>query len=157
VSVAAAIVTIVAGTFVLLGWRFGAFWHFSGPRGFRVMQPNTALAFILAGASLWCTRHGTRVSRSLARFLALALLAIALITQVETHFWPRVHFYRLLAPVLPTDANISLMSEMSAFCFGLLAIALLALGRSMTRRRVGHVCAMTAVPRIDCPRRLCTT
>ena len=145
VSVAAAIVTIVAGTLVLLGWRFGAFWHFSGPRGFRVMQPNTALAFILAGASLWCTRHGTRVSRSLARFLALALLAIALITQVETHFWPRVHFYRLLAPVLPTDANISLMSEMSAFCFGLLAIALLALGRSMTRRRVGHVCAMTAV------------
>ena len=145
VSVAAAIVTIVAGTLVLLGWRFGAFWHFSGPRGFRVMQPNTALAFILAGASLWSTRHGTRVSRSLARLLALALLAIALITQAETHFWPRVHFYRLLAPVLPTDANISLMSEMSAFCFGLLGIALLALGRSMTWRRLGHVCAMTAV------------
>src|SRR6478752_752853 len=50
----------------------------------------------------------------------------------------------LLAPALPSDANISLMSEMSAFCFGLLAIALLALGRSMTRRRVGHVCAMMA-------------
>ena len=145
VSVAGAIVPIVAGTLVLLGWRFGAFWHFSGPRGFRVMQPNTALAFILAGASLWCTGHGTRVSRSLARLLALALLAIAVITQAETYFWPRAHFYRLLAPVLPTDANISLMSEMSAFCFGLLGIALLALGRSMTWRRLGHVCAMTAV------------
>ena len=34
---------------------------------------------------------------------------------------------------------------MSAFCFGLLGIALLALGRSMTWRRLGHVCAMTAV------------
>ena len=145
VSVAAAIVTIVTGTLVLLGWRFGAFWHFSGPRGFRVMQPNTALAFILAGASLWSRLHGTRVSRSLARLLALALLAIAVITQAETHFWPRFHFYRLLAPVLPTDANINLMSEMSAFCFGLLGIALLALGRSMTWRHLGHVCAMTAV------------
>ena len=145
VSVAAAIVTIAAGTLVLLGWRFGAFWHFSGPRGFRVMQPNTALAFILAGASLWSAGHGTRVSRSLARLLALALFAIALITLAETYFWPRAHFYRLLAPVLPADASISLMSEMSAFCFALLGIALLALGTSMTWRRLGHVCAMTAV------------
>jgi len=145
VSVAAAIVTIAAGTIVLLGWRFGAFWHFSGPRGFRVMQPNTALAFILAGASLWSAGHGTRVSRSLARILALALLAVALITLAETYFWPRAHFYRLLAPVLPTGASVSLMSEMSAFCFLLLGIALLALGSSMTWRRLGHVCAMTAV------------
>ena len=145
VSVAAAIVTIAAGTLVLLGWRFGAFWHFSGPRGFRVMQPNTALAFILAGASLWSAGHGTRVSRSLARLLAAALFAIALITLAETYFWPRAHFYRLLAPVLPADASISLMSEMSAFCFALLGIALLALGTSMTWRRLGHVCAMTAV------------
>ncbi len=137
--------TIAAGTLVLLGWRFGAFWHFSGPRGFRVMQPNTALAFILAGASLWSAGHGTRVSRSLARLLALALFAIALITLAETYFWPRAHFYRLLAPVLPADASISLMSEMSAFCFALLGIALLALGTSMTWRRLGHVCAMTAV------------
>src|SRR4051812_18829959 len=130
VSVAAAIVTIAAGTIVLLGWRFGAFWHFSGPRGFRGMQPNTPLAFILAGASLWSAGHGTRVSRSLARILALALLAVALITLAETYFWPRAHFYRLLAPVLPNGASVSLMSEMSAFCFLLLAIALLALGSS---------------------------
>ena len=144
-SVAAAIVTIVAGTLVLLGWRFGAFWHFSGPRGFRVMQPNTALAFILAGASLWCytARHPRQpIACPPPRAGALRNRPHH---PGETHFWPRAHFYRLLAPVLPTDANISLMSEMSAFCFGLLAIALLALGRSMTRRRVGHVCAMTAV------------
>jgi two-component system, cell cycle sensor histidine kinase and response regulator CckA len=139
----AAIISITAGFLVLFGWRFGVIGPLSGPRGFRVMQPNTALAFILAGASLWCALHGTTTSRRIGRTLAVALLSLALLTMGESALWPGLHFYRLFAPFLPGSVTIALMSQLSAFCFTLLGIALLSLGRRIAWRRIGHLCALS--------------
>jgi two-component system, cell cycle sensor histidine kinase and response regulator CckA len=145
VSVAAAITSIAAGALVLLGWRFGVVGPLAGPNGFRVMQPNTALAFVLGGASLWCIVRGTARAMLVGRGLALAVATIAILTVGETYVWPDVHFYRLLAPLLPSSRSVALMSALSASSFGLLALALFALRRGLYERRAGHIAALTAV------------
>jgi two-component system, cell cycle sensor histidine kinase and response regulator CckA len=145
VPVAAAIVSIVAGALVLFGWRFGVVGPLAGPNGFRVMQPNTALAFILGGASLWCLVRGTRLGFGIGRLLATVLGIVSGLTLAETYVWPNLHFYRLFVPVIPPTANPALMSVLSASCFAMLAIALLALCRGTGARYAGHTAALLSV------------
>jgi two-component system cell cycle sensor histidine kinase/response regulator CckA len=142
---AAAIVSIAAGALVLLGWRFGVVGPLSGPHGFRVMQPNTALAFILGGASLWCVVQGTSTFLTIARIFALGLCAIGITTLGEASLWPGIRFYRFFAPVLPVGANPALMSGVSACCFTLQGAALLAQRADLRWRRIGHTCALASI------------
>jgi two-component system, cell cycle sensor histidine kinase and response regulator CckA len=73
------------GVAVLVGWRFDITTLKSLHPGLASMKPNDAVAFILAGGSLWMLRSETVGARKrmLARGLALTVSLIGLATLVE--------------------------------------------------------------------------
>ena len=121
------------GLVVLAGWVFDVEPMRRVFLGGAVMLPNTALAFVLASASLWIQRL-PRASRSATRFVALALATFVLLlgglTFAERAFDLNVGVDRLLfatSTTLIPDRPVGGMATISAIAFVLAGAALLAL------------------------------
>jgi signal transduction histidine kinase len=138
----AALGTVTLGAMVLGGWAFDVDALRRAFLGDIHMLPNTALAFVLAGASLRLQqerRNGT--AQRVAMVLAAMVLAIGLLTFLERLFlWDfgidRLVFLDLVSrhPYRP----LGRMATNSAFALTLAGVALLALDR---RRWRGHAVA----------------
>jgi len=81
ISAAAAIAVGFTGALALAGWALGIEALKSVVPGFATMKPNTGLAFLLSGASLWL--FGRRRAFTAARVLAVAVALIGLLTLIE--------------------------------------------------------------------------
>jgi signal transduction histidine kinase len=139
VSSYAALGTIAIGAVALSGWLFDV----DGLRrvflGDIHMLPNTSLAFVLAGTSLWLQQERKRnAEQRAALFLGALTFAIGLITFLERLFlWDfgidRLLFLDLVSrhPYRP----LGRMATNSAFAFTLAGAALLTLNRRTWRGR----------------------
>src|SRR5881397_2492353 len=84
-SEAASAIVMSVGVAVLVGWLFDITALKSLHPGLASMKPNDAVAFVLAGSSLWMLHSatvGTR-KRMMARAFALAVFLIGLATLAE--------------------------------------------------------------------------
>ena len=89
---------VLAGVVVLCGWLFDVGALKSLAPSFASMKPNTAIAFVLAGSSLWLLRPRS-VSRRrhlLGRSLAVGVVAIAAVTLSEYVLGWNLHIDELL-------------------------------------------------------------
>src|SRR2546426_1121148 len=84
-SHSATLVIISLGCLGLAGWMFELKSLRSVFHGFPAMVPNTAVAFVLAGCSLWLLRakRPTRAGRWAAHACGLAVTLIGLLTVAE--------------------------------------------------------------------------
>ncbi|MBA2269066.1 MAG: PAS domain S-box protein [Chthoniobacterales bacterium] len=96
----ASIFAVLVSCFVLVGWTFDVEILKSLLPGFLAMNPVTALAFILAGASLWLlsAEGGDPRLVRLARGLALIVALVGLLKIVEISSGLEIGVDRLLFP-----------------------------------------------------------
>lgn len=83
VSQGASAVAIAVGTLVLFGWAFDLAPLKSAFSGLVAMKANTALAFILAGVSLWTAGTQRRLFRIVSRFCGGSVLLLGLLVLAE--------------------------------------------------------------------------
>ena len=138
-QVASAIV-IAIGFLVLLGWLFEIPALKSMPPGLATMKANTALAFMLAGISLWLTsakQENQRLDR-IARACAILTALIGLLTISEYIFSQNLGIDQLLFKdkLTPESAYPGRMSPVTALNLCLLGFGLLFLGSHRYRRLV---------------------
>jgi PAS domain S-box-containing protein len=120
---------IVIGVLVLAGWAAGIEPLKRVVPGFVSMNPVTALAFVMAGASLWWQRHSGQPPRPAtlrwARALAAGVAAIGLVCLSGYAFGldlgvDRLLFSEALAGDLPDRPNrMAPNTALSFFCLGL--------------------------------------
>jgi PAS domain S-box-containing protein len=130
----------VVGFLVLAGWLFDIPTLKSILPGLATMKPNTALAFLLAGSSLWLaspSRQNQRVDL-LAKACATSTVLIGLLTLSEHIFsWNLgIDQFLLRDALTPETAHPGRMSLVVALNFSLLGLALLLLARQPYRRLV---------------------
>jgi PAS domain S-box-containing protein len=142
------------GAAVLAGWGIGNAPLKQVVAGGLEMQPNTALAFVLAGAVLWLLERKQRgaANRALATGGALLVLVIGLLTLIDylsgTLFGIDGWFFKILpeaAPPIPAR-----MAPAAALNFILLGTALLLVKRGhgqlvMTLALLAGLCALLAL------------
>lgn len=122
---------LAVGVFALFGWLFDIEALKSLLPGLATMKPNTAFAFVCAGASLWIQRrHPTGWARRLGLALASLPALIGSLTLGEYLLDLDFGIDRLLFHA-PEPLR---MSEATALNFLLLGIALLALDQRWRRR-----------------------
>jgi PAS domain S-box-containing protein len=136
---AASVVVIMVGLLVLLGWTFDIEILKSIIPGIVTMKANAAVAFVLAGASLWLQVGKVRLSawaRRLAQACALIVAVIGLLTFSQYLFGWKLEVDELLfrdsAGAVATS-HPGRMSPNSALSFLLVGLALL-VGQVETRR-----------------------
>jgi len=131
-SEAAAIAAMISGFLVLIGWALDIAVLKSVAPGLVTMKPNTALAFVFAGLSLWALppRHAGRGARIAAIAGAVLVAAIGALSLGEDVLgWdPGIDqlLFRDSAAAVGTAAP-GRMAPATAFNFLLLGAALLAL------------------------------
>jgi PAS domain S-box-containing protein len=133
-------IVVAVGLLVLLGWLFDIAALRSILPGLATMKANTALAFVLAGLSLWLAHTGRENQRLdlLAKACATIILLIALLTLSEYIFSRDLHIDQLLFrdALTPEGAHPGRMSPATALNFSLLGLSLLLLDRSQVRRLI---------------------
>jgi signal transduction histidine kinase len=90
VSKGASIAAVVVGIAVLLGWLFNLTVLKAISTSMVSMKTNTALAFILAGLSLWLFRADRLWHRRLGSFAAVVTIGLGALTLVE--YLAGIHF-----------------------------------------------------------------
>jgi PAS domain S-box-containing protein len=129
---------VAVGLLVLLGWLFDIAALRSILPGLATMKANTALAFVLAGVSLWLahTRRENQRIYLIARACAILTALIGLLTLSEYVFSWDLRIDQLLFrdALTPESAHPGRMSPVTALNFSLLSISLLLLDRSQYRR-----------------------
>src|SRR5215204_2171969 len=128
------------GFLVLIGWLFNIPALKSILPGFATMKANTALAFMLAGISLWLSAAGNKNQRIdlLAKACAMIALLMGLLTLSEYIFNRDLGIDQLLFKDSLTAANAhpGRMSLVTALNFSLLGFSLLLLDHHPYRRLV---------------------
>ena len=133
--IASIIVTLVGCLVLVGGWGLDLTFFKSGIAGAVEMKANTALCFILAGASLGWQTHQRRSYR-VAKGLAIAVSAIAILTLSQYLLGWNLGIDQLLFRDLPGDPSIDYpgrMGDNTALNFALVGLALYLL-RQGTRR-----------------------
>lgn len=131
-SETAAAIVILIGVAVLFGWLFDNTTLKSLHPGLASMKPNDAVAFILAGSSLWMLRSETaeRRKRRIARSFAVAVSLVGLATLAEYLLGVSLGidqiFFRESTGMIWTS-HPARMAPSAALNFLLLGIALFAL------------------------------
>jgi diguanylate cyclase (GGDEF)-like protein/PAS domain S-box-containing protein len=151
VTPGAALLAVLVGILVLIGWFFDLEPLTTVLPGRVAMNPTTALTFITAGAALWLLRGDTVGThrRRTGQALALLVLTIAIVKVEGTVTGRDLGIDRLLFSEKLTRPGSSLPNRMApntALGFLLLGLALMGLGRG-TRRAVmiAHVLASLIV------------
>jgi two-component system cell cycle sensor histidine kinase/response regulator CckA len=144
----AVIVTLIACT-VLAGWLLHIELIKSVGPGLATMKANTAIAFLLAGTTLWVRVHREPNSRStrLSRILAAVVLLIGLVTLVEYGTGRSFGIDELLFRDTPGSVGTispGRMSPATALFFVLLAVALFA-PDTRVGRLIGQLLALTTL------------
>jgi signal transduction histidine kinase len=134
------------GFLVLAGWLFDIPALKSILPGLATMKANTALAFLLAGVSLWLastSRESQRIDL-LAKACASIVLLLGLLTLSEYIFSRDLGIDQFLFkdPLTPENAYPGRMSLVTALNFSLLGLSLLILTRDPYRRLVEVFSAM---------------
>lgn len=133
-------IVFVSGLLVLAGWLFDVATLKSILPGLATMKANTALAFVLAGSSLWLAsaRHGGQRADLLAKACATIVLLIGLLTLGEYLFNWNLGIDQFLFNDLltPEGARPGRMSVITALNFSLLGLSLLLLARHRYLRLV---------------------
>ena len=129
VPAAAAGAAIALGTLAMAGWALDRPLLKSMRAGAIAMQPVTALALILSGAALLAVRW-TGLPRAIAAGLAACVLLLALLNLGEAVSGAELGLDALLFPLAVSHQPVALphpgrMAEPAAFCFLLVALALL--------------------------------
>jgi PAS domain S-box-containing protein len=126
-------IVIAIGFLVLIGWLFGISALKSILPGLATMKANTALAFVLAGLSLWLAsiKHENQRVDLIAKGCATFAILIGLLTLTEYVFRQGFGIDQLLFKDTPTPANPypGRMSPVTALNFSMLGFALLILDR----------------------------
>jgi PAS domain S-box-containing protein len=147
-SRAAGGIVFAVGFLVLAGWLFDIPALKSIFPGFATMKANTALAFMLAGSSLWLasTRGENQRIDLLAKACATVTMLIGLLTLSEYLFSRDLGIDQLLFkdPLTPESAHPGRLSLVTALNFSLLGLALLFPARHAYRRLV-EVFSITAL------------
>ncbi|MGI0487972.1 response regulator [Pantanalinema rosaneae CENA516] len=129
----ASLLVIAIGGIVLVGWLFDLPALKSVLPIWVTMKANTAIAFMLAGCSLWQLQHSQLSSTRIARICAGLVLAIGLLTLIQYNFGINLGIDQLIfsesADAVGTFAP-GRMAANTAFNFLLIGIALLLLTRS---------------------------
>jgi PAS domain S-box-containing protein len=138
-SQAASLAIILLGGLVLLGWAFDIAALKSILPGLATMKPNTALSFVMAGASLWLLQgEPSLLKRRLALAGAISVTVLALLTLSQDLFGWNLGLDQLLfRDMLPAGsmAPPGRMSPATAFNFSLIGGALLLLDVKRGRER----------------------
>ncbi|GEM_PF-1232407 len=138
VSRAASLIVVLTGCVVLVGWVFDSSALKSVLPGLATMKVNTALAFVLSGASLWLLNSnlGERNPRFVSRAFAAMVLLIGLVTLGEYLFLWNLGIDELLFTDHhhPVDTiSPGRMSPATAFNFALTGTALLLMHKGPRR------------------------
>ena len=131
-SGASSFIVIAIGCLVLLGWILDIVILKSVFPGLVTMKANTALAFVLAGVSLWLLQPDSteQSARRIAQACALAVALLGLLTLSEYLFGWDLNIDQLLFRDPQTDPEISnpgRMAPATALNFLMLGAALLLL------------------------------
>jgi PAS domain S-box-containing protein len=132
---AASLITILAGCAVLAGWLFDNSSLKSLYTAFGSMKFNTAVCFVLAGATLYLLEHAPSVSqfrKNVAYFFTLIILLIAGLSLCYYIFGWDLGIDGLLRKIRPesaTDQHEGKMSLVVSFNFTLLGVVFLLLGK----------------------------
>ncbi len=140
-------VTVAAGCLVLLGWILNLPLLKSIVPGFETMKANTALCFVLLGASLAFLRPESSTNRnSISPWLAAPAIIIGLLTASQYIFNFSLGLDQIVVPdtAISQNATPGRMSLATAFSFTLLGIALLLLQPRMRRGQLTGQ-ALTAI------------
>ena len=141
--VAGGIVAAV-GFLVLAGWLFDIPTLKSILPGLATMKANTALAFMLAGSSLWLAsiKHENQRIDLVAKTCAMLTILIGLLTLSEYIFSRNLGIDQFLFkdPLAPENAYPGRMSLVTALNFSLLGFSLLLVDRPQYRRLVEVFC-----------------
>jgi len=131
-------IVIVVGFLVLVGWLFDISVLKSILPSLATMKANTALAFLLAGLSLWLAsiKHENQWIDLIAKGCATLTVLIGLLTVSEYVFSRDFGIDQLLFKDTPTPENAypGRMSLVTALNFSLLGFSLLLLDRFQYRR-----------------------
>jgi len=132
-SRAAGGIVAAIGFLVLAGWLFDISMLKSILPGSDTMKANTALAFVLAGISLWlATRESENQQTNLfAKVCATLIVLISLLTLSEYVLSRNLGIDQFLFkdPLTPENAHPGRMSPVTALNFFMLALSLLLLDR----------------------------
>lgn len=133
-------IVLAVGFLVLLGWLLDIPAFKGLLPGLATMKANTALAFVLAGTSLWLA-HGNRENQRLdriARACATLTALIGLFTLSEYIFSQDLGIDQLLFKdvLTPENPHPGRMPPMAALNFFLLGLSLLLLDHQQYRRLV---------------------
>jgi len=133
-------IVLAVGLLVLAGWLFDIPTLKSILPGSDTMKANTALAFVLAGISLWlATRESENQQTNLfAKVCATLIVLIGLLTLSEYIFSQDLGIDQLLFKdaLTPESAHPGRMSPVTALNFFMLGFSLLLLDRHQYRRVV---------------------
>jgi len=147
-SRAAGGIVVAIGFLVLVGWLFDVPAFKSILPGLSTMKANTALAFMLAGSSLWLasTRGENERIDLLADACAALTSVIGLLTLSEYMFGRNLGIDQFLFKdtLTPESAHPGRMSLVTALNFSLLGPALLLMTRTHYRRLI-EVFSITAL------------
>lgn len=128
---------LAVGLLVLAGWLFDIPTLKSFFPGFDTMKANTALAFVLAGISLWlATRESENQQTNLfGKVCATIIVLISLLTLGEYIFSQDLGIDQLLFKdrLPPESAHPGRMSPVTALIFFMLGLSLLLLDRHQYR------------------------
>lgn len=130
-SRAASIAVALLGGLVLVGWALDIVLFKSILPDHAAMKPNAAVAFVLAGLTLWLLKseQANLVERRVAMLCAAMIITIAVATLGE--YILKVEFgidhvlFRDVSPSLPDRAHPGRMSQITATSFLGLGVALL--------------------------------
>jgi PAS domain S-box-containing protein len=128
----ASVILVAVGIIVLIGWFFDIPVFKSILPNLGTMKFNTAVGFMLAGASLWLLRKEseTHQKKPVGRVLASLILAIGLLTLSEYLFGRDLGIDQLVVKDLATPANEypGRMPVATAIGLSLMGLALLRIG-----------------------------
>jgi len=131
ISLGASMVVVGIGLVALCGWVFDAAVLKSVAPSMVAMKANTAMGFILSGMALTllCWKEPGRVAGYLTRALAVAVMAVGVVTLAEYVFgWDAGIDQWLFREAVNTvwTSQPGRMAPATAFCFVLTGLALLA-------------------------------
>lgn len=118
---AACVASAVLGCLILLGWVSGATLLKSAFLGIGAIEPNTALALILLGISLWLLLPdpARRVRRNWGLSLAAAVTLLGALTVIERRFHVDLGIDGLLTGHAAVSARMTPITAATVFVLGL--------------------------------------
>jgi PAS domain S-box-containing protein len=140
--------TVLVGLFVLVGWAADIPVLKSMRPGLATMKANTALAFLLAGLSLWGIIAKGRASthlRWVGLSCALAVTTVAMLTLAQCTFTLDLGIDQLLfrdGPGSPGTSFPGRMAPITALIFFLIGMALLLLDTGQAPRLAQALCSL---------------